>query len=113
MASQQTRRLLTINVGSSSLKAVEYRLGATEAVELRATAERIGRPDSRLRIADAQGGVLHERSEPLPDHPAALDRLFAWLRAERLDGELSAIGQRVVHGGGRYSEPTLIGLPAA
>ena len=60
MASQQTRRLLTINVGSSSLKAVLYRLGPAETVEVRATAERIGMPNSRLRVADAQGEVLHQ-----------------------------------------------------
>ena len=59
MANQQTRRLLTINVGSSSLKAALYRLGAAETVELRATAERIGMPNSRLRVADAQGEALH------------------------------------------------------
>ena len=41
MADLQTKRLLTINVGSSSLKAVLYRLGAAETVELRASAERI------------------------------------------------------------------------
>ena len=108
MASQPTRRLLTINVGSSSLKAVLYCLGAAESVELRASAERIGISNGCLRIADAQGTLLYQRSDPLPDHPTALDWLFRWLRAERLDRELSAIGQRVVQGGSRYSAPTLI-----
>jgi acetate kinase len=108
MASQQTRRLLTINVGSSSLKAVLYRLGAAATVEFRASAERIGAANSCLRVADAQGRVLHQRSDALPDHPAALESLVSWLRAERLDEGLSAIGQRVVQGGSRYSAPTLI-----
>jgi acetate kinase len=108
MSVQQTTRLLTINVGSSSLKAVLYRLGAAETVELRASAELIGMPNSRLRVTDAHGGLLHQRADPLPDHPAALAALFTWLRAERLDTELSAIGQRVVQGGSRYTAPTLI-----
>jgi acetate kinase len=108
MADQQTRRLLTVNVGSSSLKAVLYRLGAAETVELRASAQRIGLPNSHLRVADAHGGLLHQRSDPLPDHPTALAALLSWLRAERLDTELSAIGQRVVQGGSRYTAPTLI-----
>jgi acetate kinase len=108
MANQQTRRLLTINVGSSSLKAVLYRLGAPETVELRASAERIGLSNSRLRIADAQGGLLHEHADPLPDHPTALAALSNWLRTQRLDTELSAIGQRIVQGGSRYTAPTLI-----
>ena len=109
MTSQQrTPRLLTINVGSSSLKAVLYRLGPAETVEVRASAERIGTPPSSLRIADAQGTELLSRSDALPDHAAALGALCTWLRAQRLDEGLRAVGQRVVHGGREYSAPTLI-----
>jgi len=108
MANQQTHRLLTINVGSSSLKAVLYRLGPAERLEYRATAERIGISNSSLRIADAQGTELLHRSDDLPDHATALDSLVTWLREERMDEELTAIGQRVVQGGGRYRAPTLI-----
>jgi acetate kinase len=109
MASQQlTPRLLTINVGSSSLKAVLYRLGPAETVEARASAERIGTPPSSLRIVDAQGAELLSRSDALPDHAAALEALCTWLRARCLDEGLRAVGQRVVHGGRRYSAPTLI-----
>jgi acetate kinase len=109
MASEQSMpRLLTINVGSSSLKAVLYRLGTAETVEVRAAAERIGLPSSSLRVADAQGTALLSRSAALPDHAAALEALFTWLRAQPLDKGLRAIGQRVVHGGSRYSAPTLI-----
>jgi len=108
MADQQAKLLLTINVGSSSLKAVLYRLGSAETVVLRVSAERIGTANSRLRVVDAQGEVLHQPSGPLPDHPSALASLFTWLRAERLDEGLSAIGQRVVQGGSRYSAPTPI-----
>jgi acetate kinase len=108
MASEPTVRLLTLNVGSSSLKAALYRLGTAETLEVRASAERIGIPNSRLRVADARGTTLLERSDALPDHAAALDGLFAWLEAERLDEGLRAIGQRVVQGGSQYSAPTLI-----
>jgi acetate kinase len=100
-------RLLTINVGSSSLKAVLYRLGPPETVEVRAAAERIGIPNSCLRVTDAQGTVLLCRSA-LPDHAAALEAVFTWLRIQHLDEGLCAIGQRVVHGGTQYSAPTLI-----
>jgi acetate kinase len=108
MASQQTTRLLTINVGSSSLKAVLYRLDPAETMEVRVAAERIGIPNSRLRLTDAQGTVLLQRADPLPDHTTALEALFTWLRAQRLDDGLRAIGQRVVQGGSQYSAPTLI-----
>src|SRR5262249_19867465 len=105
---QQTRRLLTVNVGSSSLKAVLYRLGTTETVEARAAAERIGLPTSHLQVADAQGRALYERSGDLSDHPAALASLCSWLRDQNLDDGLIAIGQRIVQGGRHYSAPTLI-----
>jgi acetate kinase len=108
MAGRQAKRLLTINVGSSSLKAVLYRLERTETAEVRAAAERIGNTISRLRVADAQGTVLLDRSDALPDHTTALEVLFGWLRTQRLGEGLCAIGQRVVHGGRHYNVPTLI-----
>jgi len=101
-------RLLTINVGSSSLKAVLYRVDESESVEVRAAAERVGSANSRLRLSDAHGGVLLDRSDPLPDHSTALGVVSAWLRAHDLDAGLGAIGQRVVHGGSHYSAPTPI-----
>ncbi|HEY7062748.1 MAG TPA: acetate/propionate family kinase [Chloroflexota bacterium] len=108
MASAQPTRLLTINVGSSSLKAVLYRLDLTETVEVRVAAERIGIANSSLRLTDVHGAVLLHRTDPLPDHAAALEALFTWLRGQRLDDGLCAIGQRVVQGGSQYSAPTLI-----
>ena len=44
------RRLLTINTGSSSLKAGLYPLAGGEAPDLRAESERIGHDRSRLRL---------------------------------------------------------------
>jgi acetate kinase len=102
------RRLLTINTGSSSLKAALYRLreDATEAPELRAEASRIGGRDGSLRIADARGDTLEERRDDLPDHAAALDALMSWLRDRGLDrDDLAAVGHRIVHGGERHREP--------
>jgi acetate kinase len=103
-----SRRLLTINVGSSSVKAVLYRLVSAETVEIRAISERIGKQDSSLRLVDDQGAVLLKRSEPLPDHTTAIRALFAWLRDTGLDDGLCAVGQRVVYGGSEYSAPTLL-----
>ncbi len=100
-------RILTVNVGSSSLKAVLYRFDQAETLELRASAERIGLADSRLRLTDANGAALLERSD-LADHASALQALFTYLQGHGLDHDLRAIGQRVVHGGSQYSAPTLI-----
>jgi acetate kinase len=102
------RRLLTINTGSSSLKAALYRLreGAPETPELRAEASKIGGRGGGLRLADARGEILDERQDGLPDHAAALDALLSRLRDRGLDGdELAAVGHRIVHGGDRHREP--------
>jgi acetate kinase len=108
MASQPKLRLLTLNVGSSSLKAVLYDLGPAETVVVRAAADRLGQPQGTLQVRDAAGAVLLDHADPLADHAAALAVLFAWLRAQRLDEGLRAVGQRVVHGGSQYSAPTRI-----
>jgi acetate kinase len=102
------RHLLTINTGSSSLKAALYRLweGATETLELRAEASGIGDRGDGLRISDARDETLDERQDDLPDHTAALDALLSRLRDRRLgQDDLAAVGHRIVHGGDRYRGP--------
>jgi len=102
------QRLLTINTGSSSLKAALYRLreDTTETPELRAEASRIGGQGGGLRLADDRGETLDERRDDLPDHAAALDALMSWLRDRGLErDDLAAVGHRIVHGGDRHREP--------
>jgi acetate kinase len=102
------QRLLTINTGSSSLKAALYHIweGAKETLELRAEASRIGDRGGGLRLADARGETLDERQDGLPDHATALDALLSRLRDRGLDrDDFAAVGHRIVHGGDRYREP--------
>src|SRR5215203_4385366 len=101
------RRLLTMNTGSSSLKAALYRLreDTVESPELRVEASRIGSRGG-LRLADARGETLDERRGDLPDHAVALDALMSRLRDRGLDrDDLAAVGHRIVHGGDRHREP--------
>jgi acetate kinase len=80
--------ILVLNSGSSSVK---YRLlGAGESGpgERKGTVERIGEP----------GGV--------PDHETALRQIADDLGLADLD--LRAVGHRVVHGGTRFREPTVV-----
>jgi acetate kinase len=60
-------RLLTINTGSSSLKAALYRLreDTTETPEIRAEASRIGGRGGGMRLADDRGETLDERRDDL------------------------------------------------
>ncbi len=94
--------ILTVNTGSSSLKAALY--GASPqglSLELSMLAERIGQPDAAFHIRDAQGRLISSASAALPDHSAALAAVLGEPRADNLDG----VGHRVVHGGSRYSAP--------
>src|SRR5918998_3910247 len=103
-----TQRLLTINTGSSSLKAALYRLweDTTETPEIRAEASRIGGRGGGLRLADARGETLEECPDDLPDHIAALDALLSRLRDRGLDrDDLAAVGHRIVHGGDPPPQP--------
>ncbi|MET9292359.1 acetate kinase [Streptomyces sp. NPDC003077] len=104
-------RVLVLNSGSSSLK---YQLldmtdGSRLAVGL---VERIGEQTSRLAHTPlATGGAKREHEGPIADHTAALRAVSDELAKDGLgldSPELAAIGHRVVHGGSRFTEPTLI-----
>jgi acetate kinase len=103
-----TRRILTINTGSSSLKAGVYAVGASETLMLAARAERIGQSEGQLQITDTHGAPLLDQHSHLPDHHAALHALFAWFQGHRSGMAFDAVGHRVVHGGDRYQEPQRI-----
>jgi acetate kinase len=100
------RRILTINTGSSSLKAGLYRADG-ERLELSAVVEAIGQDDCRLRIADGDGRLRADHRLDLPDHDAALRALLDRLPATAGDG-IVAIGHRIVHGGRTFVEPVAI-----
>ena len=108
MTQEQAKRLLTINTGSSSLKAALYEMGQAERLDLAAQADRIGQSGSRIRITDAQGKTLLDEQRELKNHEAALQALFDWLQVHAPGKKLDAVGHRVVHGGSRYSAPQLI-----
>ena len=99
--------ILVINSGSSSLK---YQLIDMSSEETLASGliERIG--EGSGHATHKAGGVTVEHEAQVPDHTAAC----AVMRADfdehgpSLESELVAIGHRVVHGGSRFFEPTLI-----
>ena len=109
------RRLLTINTGSSSLKAALHRLreDTTQTPELRAQASRIGGRGGGMRLADDRGETLDERRDDLPDHAAALDALMSRLRDRGLDRDglaAEALRRAAKTSGSRLGDrvPTLI-----
>ncbi|MEU0991151.1 acetate kinase [Streptomyces sp. NPDC005953] len=104
-------RVLVLNSGSSSVK---YQLldmsdGTRLAVGL---VERIGEQTSRLvHTPLGTGSEPRERTGPVADHAAALRAVAEELSSDGLgldSPELAAIGHRVVHGGLKFSEPTVV-----
>ncbi|MBW5421992.1 acetate/propionate family kinase [Streptomyces sp. BG9H] len=105
-------RVLVLNSGSSSVKyqLLDMRDSSRLAVGL---VERIGEETSRLKHTPLTGGGAEsrEREEPMADHEAALRAVADELAADGLgldSPELAAIGHRVVHGGLKFTEPTVI-----
>ncbi len=78
------RPILVLNAGSSSVK---FRLLDGDDTVRAGVMERIGEPGS-----------------PVADHEQAIERILTDLP----DGELAAVGHRVVHGGTRFREPVLV-----
>lgn len=101
-------RLLTINTGSSSLKAALYEMGETERRVLSARVERIGQAGSRLQIDGAPETVVDAEQADIGDHRAAVETLLAWLRRHAYDADLAAVGHRIVHGGSAFSQPQVV-----
>lgn len=101
-------QLLTLNTGSSSLKAALYQGVRGDAQALTIHAERIGHADARIWIAAADKATLLDEQRDLVDHAAALDALFSWLHDKYPELALDAVGHRLVHGGSRYRDPQRI-----
>ncbi|KWT59482.1 acetate kinase [Streptomyces albus subsp. albus] len=104
-------RVLVLNSGSSSVKyqLLDMRDGSRLAAGL---VERIGEETSRLAHTPlATGGDKREREARIADHDEALKAVADELAADGLgldSPELAAIGHRVVHGGLKFTEPTVI-----
>jgi len=97
--------ILTINGGSSSLKAGLFQMADREAQILSATIERIGQADSRIHIKDSAGKLLLDQKGDLTDPSAALMVFLDWLKDHGFDRDLGAIGHRIVYGGRRFRMP--------
>jgi acetate kinase len=103
--------LVVINAGSSSIKFTIYRLGSSSHLIIDAN----GHIDSidnhaNFTVKNAQGGILVDRvlSVREAEHKTIIGIIHSWLLEYIANGELLAVGHRIVHGGIHYSEPVLI-----
>ncbi|MYW67684.1 acetate/propionate family kinase [Streptomyces sp. SID8379] len=112
-------RILVLNSGSSSVKYQLLDMADTQSTSGSAAGrlavglvERIGEETSRLKHTPlATGGDAREQNRPIADHEEALKAVADELAEDGLgldSPELAAIGHRVVHGGLRFTEPTVI-----
>lgn len=100
---------LVLNAGSSSLKFCVFERPAGESwhLEARGQVEGIG-TSPRLSVKDANGESLAKQDVAVRDAREALDALAAWLRSKYDRSHLLGVGHRVVHGGARFTGPTII-----
>ena len=103
-------KVLVINCGSSSLK---FQLidSVSEQVLAKGLCERIG-IDGRLTYFPA-GGEKHTFEDPLPNHTVAVDSVLKKLTDPEIGviaslAEIGAVGHRIVHGGEKFAQSTLL-----
>ncbi|MFD6886178.1 acetate/propionate family kinase [Streptomyces sp. NPDC059957] len=107
-------RVLVLNSGSSSVKYQLLDMADSSRLAV-GLVERIGEETSRLVHEPLTGpgaaGGKRVTTGPIADHGAALRAVAAELAADGLgldSPELAAVGHRVVHGGTKFTHPTLI-----
>ncbi|HXI52071.1 MAG TPA: acetate/propionate family kinase [Candidatus Saccharimonadales bacterium] len=107
---ERPEKILTINCGSSSLKYSFYDT-ADESRQARGQVERIGIDGTRLAHRGPKGEVKQEL--PKGGFPEAFKAMAAELTSKETGviagaGEVSVVAHRVVHGGEKFTEGTLI-----
>lgn len=104
-------KILVINSGSSSIKYQLFEMPGA-AVVAGGLVERIGEAEGRIHY-QAQGDTAVVQDRPIADHRTGLALVVDLLRDARHGvigsaAEITAVGHRVVHGGERFSQPTVI-----
>lgn len=104
-------KILVINCGSSSLKFQLIDM-ATETVIAKGLCERIGIDGSRL-VYNGQNGEKQTIQQPMADHRGAIKLVVETLADPQIGvvrsmDEIDAVGHRVVHGGEKFANSTII-----
>lgn len=101
--------ILTLNVGSSSVKGASFAASEDGPALARAEIEGIG---ATIRFAAGLRGVPLvelEPGEPAPrDHETAIRTVFDWLLEQASGESVLAVGHRVVHGGLKFAAPVIV-----
>jgi acetate kinase len=100
--------VLTINAGSSSIKIALFRPGRPMVREISGKIERIGLPDTAMRVTEVLSGKKDTWPISARSYEACVEFLLDWLDGRVGFPRIRAVGHRVVHGGQRYREPQWI-----
>lgn len=98
--------VLILNCGSSSVKAAVMDVAKKEVL-MSCLAEKVGNPDAYITFKVNGEKNKHDLSAPY-DHTAAVMALLDELKKLGLYDGVKAIGHRVVHGGERFTQSTVI-----
>jgi acetate kinase len=102
---------IVLNAGSSSLKFCIYCRPKAESwhLEARGQIEGIGTAP-RMSAKDGAGEriVDQDLDKTVHDGRSALDALAVWLRSTYGGARVLGVGHRVVHGGARFTSPTVV-----
>jgi acetate kinase len=107
---ERPEKILVINVGSSSLKYSFYDT-ADESREAKGVVERIDLDGTRLKHCGPKGELKRDLTKG--DHAAAFKAMAAELTSKETGvvssaAEVSVVAHRIVHGGEKFTEATLI-----
>jgi acetate kinase len=103
-ASRETRSLLTINGGSSSIRFSLYEEGEPLRRLLDGKVDRVGLSGTNLTFKDSTGQSQDSLTIDPVDHRSAVAFLLDWLETQEVFASVKAVGHRVVHGM-THSEP--------
>jgi acetate kinase len=107
---ERPEKILIINVGSSSLKYSFYDT-TDESRHAKGLVERIGIDGTRIKHRGPKGEVKRDLDKG--DHAAAFKAMIAELTSKKTGviggaNEVSVVAHRVVHGGEKFTEATLL-----
>ncbi len=104
--------ILTINAGSSSIKFALFSLDhpISPDAEVSGQIDGIGTESTKMVAKDRAGKHIADQllEGSKVSHAQAFDALLKWFTASHANWQIVAVGHRVVHGGERYSQPTII-----
>lgn len=110
MEVSELSKILAINSGSSSLKFKLFEMPA-ERIVASGLIERIGISAPQVTIKNADGQVMFQQTEDIPDHKRAVELLLDLLLRLKIVtsyDEIAGVGHRVVAGGEYFDHSVIV-----